>query len=154
MSEKPKKSTGAGSKISFSTDGTSYTEFGSVSKASSPSFKRGTVDVSDLNTYNANNQMKENLPSWIEAEEMSLEGFFLKDDTAQAAAETAFWSGADAYIKIVLPAVIGKTFIFHGTITSYQTLDTIDPDTGLGYKLGLTIVEKPSVANTTTGDGG
>ena len=151
MSESPKKTTGAGSKISFSTDGSSYTEFGSVSKASAPSYKRGTVDVTDLNSYHDNNQMKESLPSWIEAEEMSIEGFYLKDDAAQTAAENAFWSGSEAYIKIVLPTVIGKTFTFHGTITSYQTLDAIDADTGLGFKLGLTITEKPTVENTVGG---
>ncbi len=145
----PKKSTGSGTKISFSTDNSTFTAFGSVTKVSAPSYKRGTIDVTDLNSYYENNQMKETLPGWIEVEEMSVEGFLLADDAAQSDAESAFWSGNEVYVKTELPKAIGKTIVFHGYITSYQTLDTIDADTGLGYKLGLTVIEKPTV--TTTG---
>lgn len=147
----PKKSTGSGTVISISEDNSTFTEFGSVSKCSAPSFKRDTSDASDLNSIKNNNQMKETLPTWIEAEEMSLEGFITADDTGRTKAEDAFWSGKNIYIKAVLPDVLNKTVLYHGFVSSYQSYETIDPETPLGFKLGFTIIEKPTETATNGG---
>lgn len=143
---KPEKTTGNGTKISISTDGSTFTEFGSVTKASAPSMKRGTIDVTDLNSYSNNNQMKESIPGWIEPEEMSLEGYLKKTDTAMTTVETAFWAGDLCTIKIELPEVIGKTITYYGFISQYQSIGDIDAETPLGYKMGFTITQKPTVA--------
>ena len=76
----PGKATGSGCKASISTDGQTYKEFASITKLGPPNMSRGTVDVTDMNSYVNNDQMKEFLPDFIEAEEMSIEGFHKKTD--------------------------------------------------------------------------
>ena len=58
-----------------STDGQTYKQFASVTKLGPPNMSRGTVDVTDMNSFETNNQMKEYLTDFIEAEEMSIEGY-------------------------------------------------------------------------------
>ena len=68
----PNKATGSGTKASISTDGSTYKEFASITKIGPPSMSRGTVDVTDMNSYENNDQMKEFLTDFIEADEMTI----------------------------------------------------------------------------------
>ena len=65
----PSKATGSGTKAFISTDGTAFQEFASVTKLGGPSMSRGTVDVTDMNSFSNNNQFKEFLNDFIEADE-------------------------------------------------------------------------------------
>lgn len=144
------KATGSGVKASISTDGSTFKEFASITKISPPSMSRGTVDVTDMNSYANNDQMKEFLADFIEGEEMNIEGFVKKTDDGRDLAEDAFYSGGEVTIKIVLPAVLGKTMTVKGLLTSYQPIGDIAPDAGIAFKLGLKPTSKPTLAATTT----
>ena len=141
----PEKATGSGTKASISTDGQSYKEFASITKIGPPSMSRGTVDVTDMNSYENNDQMKEFLTDFIEADEMSIEGFAKKTDDGRDAAETAFYAGTIVYIKIVLPAAIGKTMIVKGLMTSYRPIGDISSDAGIAFSMGIKPVAKPTL---------
>lgn len=150
MADTPKKSTGSGTKASISTDGgASYKEFASITKISPPGMTRGTVDVTDLNSYENNDQMKEFLTDFIEGEDMSIEGYAKSTDEGRDAAETAFYAGIAVFIKIILPAAIGKTMIVIGVITSYKPIGDIDPSTGIAFSMSLKPTAKPTLAATT-----
>lgn len=144
------KATGSGAKASISTDGSTFKEFASVTKISPPSMSRGTVDVTDMNSYETNNQMKEYLVDFIEGEEMNIEGFVKKTDDGRDLAEEAFYSGGEVTIKIVLPAVLGKTMTVKGLLTSYRPIGDISTDAGIAFSLGLKPTSKPTLAATTT----
>lgn len=145
----PEKATGSGTKASISTDGQTYKEFASITKIGPPSMSRGTVDVTDLNSYETNDQMKEFLTDFIEADEMSIEGFAKKTDAGRDAAEEAFYSGSIVHIKIVLPAAIGKTMIVKGLMTSYRPIGDISSDAGIAFSMGIKPVAKPTLADST-----
>lgn len=144
----PDKATGSGTKTSISTDGTTYKDFASITKLGPPNMTRGTVDVTDMNSYENNNQMKEFLPDFIEAEEMSIEGFVKKTDDGRDAAETAFYSGSIVYIKIILPAAIGKTMIVKGYITGYRPIGDISNENGIAFSMNVKPVAKPELTTT------
>lgn len=141
----PEKATGTGTKASISTDGSTYKEFASITKIGPPSMSRGTVDVTDLNSYENNDQMKEFLTDFIEAEEMTLEGFAKKTDEGRDAAEAAFYAGDIVHIKIVLPAAIGKTMTVKGLITSYRPIGDISSDAGIAFSMGVKPMAKPTL---------
>lgn len=150
MADTPKKSTGSGTKASISTDGgTSYKDFASITKISPPGMTRGTVDVTDLNSYENNDQMKEFLTDFIEGEDMSIEGYVKSTDEGRDAAETAFYAGTAVFIKIILPAAIGKTMTVNGVITSYKPIGDIDSSTGIAFSMSLKPTAKPTLAATT-----
>lgn len=146
----PKKTTGSGTKAFFSLDGVSYELFASITKLSPPSMSRGTVEVTDMNSYSDNNQFKEYLGDFIEADEMSIEGYFVKDDTARDNLETAFYSGEECYVKIQLPPLIGKSMIVKGVITTYRPIGDISTDAGIGFTASIKPNSKPSLVATST----
>lgn len=146
----PQKATGSGTKASISTDGTTYKEFASITKIGPPNMSRGTVDVTDMNTYENNDQMKEFLTDFIEADEMAIEGFAKTTDEGRDAAEAAFYSGSIVYIKIVLPAAIGKTMIVKGLMTSYRPIGDISSDAGIAFSMGIKPVAKPTLTASAT----
>ena len=144
----PGKATGSGAKASISTDGQTFKDFASITKIGPPNMSRGTVDVTDMNSFENNNQMKEFLPDFIEAEEMSLEGFVKKTDEGRDAAETAFYAGTLVHIKITLPNAIGKTMTVVGYIVSYRPIGDISTDAGIAFSMGIKPVQKPALADT------
>lgn len=144
----PGKATGSGCKASISTDGQTYKDFASITKIGPPNMSRGTVDVTDMNSYENNDQMKELLPDFIEAEEMSLEGYVKKDDDGRNAAETAFYAGTVVHIKIVLPAAIGKTMTVKGYVVSYRPIGDISTDAGIAFSMGIKPIAKPEMVDT------
>lgn len=146
----PGKATGSGAKAAISTDGTTYKDFASITKLGPPNMSRGTVDVTDMNSYENNSQMKEFLPDFIEAEEMSVEGYVKQTDEGRDAAETAFYAGTLVYIKITLPAAIGKTMTVKGYIVGYRPIGDISTDAGIAFSMSVKPVEKPTLAATTT----
>lgn len=145
---KPKKTTGSGTKAFFSPDGKEYTLFASITKIGPPSMSRGTVEVTDMNSYEDNNQFKEYLGDFIEADEMSLEGYFVKDDTARDALETAFYQGDECYVKIQLPPIIGKSMIVNGIITKYRPIGDISTDAGIGFNASIKPNSKPQLVDS------
>lgn len=150
----PDKATGSGSQISISTDGKTYKTLGSVTKFSGPNMTRDTVDATDLNSYDNNDQMEESLPGFIKAEDLSFEGFVKKTDEGITALETAFYDGTQCQIKVVLPAAIGKTVIYTGIINAYKAVGDIAADSGISYSAGMKPQKKPEVSATVAGNGG
>lgn len=144
----PKKTTGSGTKAFFSADGKAYKLFASITKLSPPSMSRGTVEVTDMNSYHENNQFKEYLGDFIEADEMNIEGYFVKDDEARNALEDAFYSGEECYVKIQLPPVIGKSMIVKGIITKYQPIGEISTDSGIAFSTSIKPNSKPTMNDT------
>lgn len=144
----PGKATGSGAKAAISTDGTTYKDFASITKLGPPNMSRGTVDVTDMNSYETNSQMKEFLPDFIEAEEMSIEGYVKQTDEGRDAAESAFYAGTLVYIKITLPAAIGKTMTVKGYIVGYRPIGDISTDAGIAFSMSVKPVEKPTLAAT------
>lgn len=147
----PGKATGTGCKASISTDGSTYKEFASITKLGPPNMSRGTVDVTDLNSYENNDQMKEFLPDFIEAEEMSIEGYVKAEDEGRNAAEEAFYAGTLVSIKIVLPAAIGKTMTVSGYVVGYRPIGDISTDAGIAFSMSVKPTSKPQLTATTTG---
>ena len=148
----PDKATGSGTKALISTDGSTFQKFASVTKLSMPKLTSGTVDVTDLNIYEDNDQMKEFLGDFIEADEVSIEGFVKKTDPGRTAAETAFYSGSIVSVKVVLPPAIGQTMLVNGILTSYQPIGDVDAETGLKYAIGLKPTAKPAMSATSEQD--
>lgn len=133
----PKKTTGSGTKAFFSKDKSDWKEFASVSKITPPSMSRGTIEVTDMNSYEANNQFKEYLGDFIEADEMGIEGYFVKDDVGRAALEECFYSGEECYIKVQLPPVIGQDMIVKGVLTKYQPMGEISTSAGIPFTMSM-----------------
>ena len=146
----PGKATGSGCKASISTDGTTYKNFASITKLGPPNMSRGTVDVTDMNSYENNDQMKEFLPDFIEAEEMSIEGYVKNNDEGRDAAEAAFYGGTLVFIKITLPKVIGKTMTVKGYIVGYRPIGDISTDAGIAFTMSIKPIAKPALAESTT----
>lgn len=144
----PGKATGSGAKAAISTDGTTYKDFASITKLGPPNMSRGTVDVSDMNSYETNNQMKEFLPDFIEAEEMSIEGYVKKTDEGRDVAEEAFYAGTEVSIRIILPAAIGKTMTIRGYIVGYRPIGDISTDAGIAFSMSIKPIAKPVLADT------
>ena len=144
----PNKATGSGATASISQDGTTFKDFASITKITPPNLTRGTVDVTDLNSYANNDQMKEYLGDFIEADEMKIEGFFLGTDEGRTAFETAFYAGAEVTVKINLPTAIGKTLTVVGVPTSYQPIGEIGSDAGIAFSVGIKPTQKPTLAAT------
>ena len=144
----PGKATGSGAKAAISTDGTTYKDFASITKLGPPNMSRGTVDVTDMNSYENNDQMKEFLPDFIEADEMSIEGYVKKTDEGRDAAETAFYSGSLVHIKITLPAAIGKTMTVKGYIVGYRPIGDISTDAGIAFTMNIKPIAKPELAES------
>ena len=144
-----KKATGSGTVAKISKDGSTYKVLASVTKLSPPNMTRGTVDVTDLNSYADNDQMKEYLTDFIEAEDMTIEGFVKADDEGLPVAEELFYSGDLAHIDIVLPATIGKTMKVTGLLTGYKPIGDISSDAGIAYSFTLKPNKKPTLAATT-----
>lgn len=146
----PSKATGSGTKAFISTDGTAFQEFASVTKLGGPSMSRGTVDVTDMNSFTNNNQFKEFLNDFIEADEIPIEGFVLQTDVGRTAAETAFYAGSTVYIKLQLPAAIGQTMLITGIMTKYQPIGDISTDAGIAFAISVKPTAKPTLSATTT----
>lgn len=144
----PEKTTGSGTKAFISADGTTYKEFASVTKLTPPSMSRGTVEVTDMNSYENNNQFKEFLGDFIEADEMSIEGYYVKTDDGRTALEEAFYKGDSCYIKIQLPPVIGQDMIVQGIITKYQAFGEISPSSGIPFSASIKPNCKPTLSKT------
>ena len=143
-----KKATGSGTTAAISTDGSTYKDFASITNLSMPNMTRGTVDVTDMNSYGNNDQMKEFLGDFIEADDMTIEGFHINGDEGREAAETAFYSGGLVYIKVVLPSALGKTAIITGIMTAYKPIGDIDTSNGIKFSMSIKPTEKPSITNT------
>ena len=133
----PKKTTGSGTKAFFSKNKTTWKEFASVSKITPPSMSRGTVEVTDMNSYASNNQFKEYLGDFIEADEMTIEGYFVKDDAGRADLEECFYSGEECYVKVQLPPAIGQDMIVTGVLTKYQPMGEISPTAGIAFTMSM-----------------
>ena len=144
----PKKTTGSGTKAFFSKDGQSWKEFASVSKITPPSMSRGTIEVTDMNSYANNNQFKEYLGDFIEADEMAIEGYFIKDDPGRADLEECFYSGEECYVKIQLPPVIGQDMTVKGVLTKYQPMGEISTSAGIPFTMSMKPNGKATMANT------
>lgn len=151
MATTPKKATGSGTKVSFSTDGTAYKEFGSVTSISPPSMSRNTVDSTDMNSYYNNDQFNEYLADFIEADDMTVEGHYLEGDEGRVAASEAFYTGEECYIKIDLPKAIGKSYIVKGIPTALRDLTDISTGAVIGFSFGVKPTCKPTMSTTTTG---
>ena len=139
------KATGRGCKAAISTDGSTYKDFASITKLGPPNMSRGTVDVTDLNSFENNDQMKEVLPDFIEADEMTIEGFVKATDEGKDAAETAFYAGTEVYVKITLPAPINKAMIVQGYIVGYKPIGDITNDAGIAFSMNLKPNKKPKL---------
>lgn len=146
----PSKATGSGTKAFISTDGTAFQEFASVTKLGGPSMSRGTVDVTDMNSFSNNNQFKEFLNDFIEADEIPIEGFVVQTDNGRTAAETAFYAGSTVYIKLQLPAAIGQTMLITGIMTKYQPIGDISTSEGIAFAISVKPTAKPTLSATTT----
>lgn len=149
MAETPKKSTGSGSKVAFSTDGTTYKDFGSVTSVAPPSMSRDTVDATDLNSYYSNNQFKEHLADFIDADTLTVEGHYLAGDEGREAAATAFYSGSECYIKITTPKAIGKVYTYKGIPTALRDLTDINTGAVIGFSFGIKPTAKATVTTGT-----
>lgn len=147
----PDKATGSGTKAYISTDNETFSQFASVTKLGGPSLSRGTVDVTDMNSYERNNQFKEFLVDFIEADEIPIEGFVKKTDAGRTAAETAFYNGDVVYIKLELPAAIGKTMLITGIMTKYQPIGDISTSEGIAYAISVKPTAKPTLSDTQAG---
>ena len=145
----PKKTTGSGTKAFFSTDKTAWKEFASVSKITPPSMSRGTIEVTDMNSYATNNQFKEYLGDFIEADEMTIEGYFVKDDEGRNALETAFYNGTECYVKVQLPPAIGQDMIVKGVLTKYQPMGEISTSAGIPFTMSMKPNSKAEMTQTT-----
>lgn len=145
---RPKKTTGAGTKLLFSEDGKEYDLFASISKISPPSMSRGTIDVTDMNSYHENDQFKEFLGGFIEGDEMNVEGYHVNDDAARDKVESAFYKGEECYFKIQLPPVIGKSMIVRGVLTKFQPFGDIDPENGIAFSASIKPNGKPQLVDT------
>lgn len=150
MADTPKKATGSGVSAEISADGTTYSKFASVTKISPPDMSRGTVDVTDMNSFADNDQMKEFLADFIEAGDMTVEGYFLETDAGRTAFETAFYNGSTVYLRINLPAAIGKSLTVCGIPTAYQPIGDIDSSNGIPFSCGIKPTKKPTLAATPT----
>lgn len=146
----PKKTTGSGTKAFFSKDKTTWLEFASVSKITPPSMSRGTIEVTDMNSYETNNQFKEYLGDFIEADEMTIEGYFVKDDAGRNALEEAFYSGEECYVKVQLPPVIGQDMIVTGVLTKYQPMGEISTTAGIAFTMSMKPNGKAEMTATPT----
>ena len=152
----PKKTTGSGTKAFFSKDKSTWKEFASVSKITPPSMSRGTIEVTDMNSYATNNQFKEYLGDFIEADEMTIEGYFVKDDAGRADLEDCFYSGEKCYVKVQLPPAIGKDMIVTGVLTKYQPMGEISTTAGIAFTMSMKpngraeMTDTPTTANTGT----
>ena len=150
MADTPKKATGSGTKASISTDGSTFKNFASITRVGPPNMSRGQVDVTDLNSFENNDQMKEFLPDFIEADEMSIEGFHKTGDEGREAAETAFYNATEVTVKIILPAAIGKTMTVVGHITAYRPVGDIGSDAGIAFSMSIKPSKKPALAASAT----
>lgn len=144
-----KKATGSGTTAAISTDGTTFKTFASVTNLAPPNMTRGTVDVTDMNSYSNNDQFKEYLGDFIEGDEMNIEGFFISGDEGREAAETAFYSGGEVQIRIVLPAVLGKTMTVTGIITTYRPIGDINTSDGIKFSIAVKPTRKPVMSAAT-----
>lgn len=143
------KATGSGAKLEVSTDGTTWKQFASVTTISAPNMTRGTIDVTDLNSYSDNNQMKEYLVDFIESEDMTMEGFMKSEDEGRDAFETAFYNGSEVHLRLTLPPTIGKTMTVKGVPTAYRPVGDVNTTAGIGVSLGIKPTAKPTLAATT-----
>lgn len=144
----PKKTTGSGTKAFFSTDKQTWKEFASVSKITPPSMSRGTIEVTDMNSYENNNQFKEYLGDFIEGDEMNIEGYFIKDDEGRNALEAAFYSGEECYVKVQLPPAIGQDMIVKGVLTKYQPMGEISTSAGIPFTMSMKPNSKAEMSPT------
>ena len=144
----PKKTTGSGTKAFFSTDKQTWKEFASVSKITPPSMSRGTIEVTDMNSYENNNQFKEYLGDFIEGDEMNIEGYFIKEDEGRNALEAAFYSGEECYVKVQLPPAIGQDMIVKGVLTKYQPMGEISTSAGIPFTMSMKPNSKAEMSPT------
>lgn len=144
----PEKTTGSGTKAFFSKDKTTWKKFASVSKITPPSMSRGTVEVTDLNSYEDNHQFKEFLGDFIESDEMTIEGYFVKNDEGRADLETCFYSGEECYVKVQLPPAIGQDMIVTGVLTKYQPMGEISATAGIAFTMTMKPNGKPEMVAT------
>lgn len=144
----PEKTTGSGTKAFFSKDKQDWKQFASVSKINPPSMSRGTIEVTDMNSYEDNNQFKEYLGDFIEADEMTIEGYFVKNDSGRSMLEECFYSGEECYVKIQLPPTIGKDMIVTGVLTKYQPMGEISTTAGIAFTMSMKPNGKAEMVDT------
>lgn len=149
----PKKTTGSGTKAFFSADGSKYALFASITKVSPPSMSRGTVEVTDMNSYEDNDQFKEYLGDFIEGDNVDIEGYFIKDDAGRNALEAAFYAGTECYIKIQLPPVIGQDMVVKGVLVTYRPIGEISTDAGIAFSASIKPTGKPTMSATPASEG-
>lgn len=147
----PEKTTGSGTKAFFSKDKATWKQFASVSKITPPTMSRGTIEVTDMNSYHDNNQFKEYLGDFIEADEMTIEGYFVKNDEGRAALEECFYSGEECYVKVQLPPAIGKDMIVTGVLTKYQPMGEISTTAGIAFTMSMKPNGKAEMTDTPAG---
>lgn len=145
----PKKGTGSGTQVYISTDdGSTYKKLLSNTKVSPPSFTRNTVDLTDNDSYESNNQMKEFGVGFIEGGDLKIDGWHRGDNTGMDDAEKAFFDKGIVKIKIVSPPWMGKTIIYPGLITELQTIGDMDPESGVPYSITTKVTGKPTTEAT------
>ena len=144
----PKKTTGSGTKAFFSRDGQTWKEFASISKIGPPTMSRGTIEVTDMNSYENNDQFKEFLSDFIEADDMNIEGFYIKGDPGREDLESCFYSGEECYVKIQLPPVIGQDMTVKGVLTKYQPMGEISPTSGIAFNMTMKPNGRPKMSDT------
>lgn len=115
---------------------------------------RSTVDVSDMNSYEDNDQFKEYLGNFIEGDNVDIEGYFIKDDAGRNALETAFYAGTECCIKIQLPPVIGQDMVVKGVLVTYRPIGEISTDAGIAFSASIKPTGKPTMSATVASDGG
>lgn len=149
----PIKGTGSGATVEISTDGgTQWKKLLSVTKVSMPEFTRNTVDVTDTESFKDNDQMKEFATGFIEAGDMTVEGFVRADENeGMTAAETAFYNGEPVKIRAVGPAWMQKALVYPGLVTTLKSIGDMDPENGVPYSLTFKITGKPEVTKTAGG---
>lgn len=150
----PKKGTGSGTQVEISIDdGSTYKKLLSNTKVSPPSFTRSTVDLTDNDSYENNNQMKEFAVSFIEGGDLKIDGWYRGDNTGMDDAEKAFFDKGIVKIKIVSPPWMGKTIVYPGLITELQTVGDMDPENGVPYSITTKVTGKPTTETTVVDSG-
>ena len=144
----PKKGVGSGTKVEISTDGTQFVKLMSVTKVSLPEMTTDEADLTDQESYDTNDKVKESVPTFIDCGEIKLDGWVNTDDTGVSAAEKAFFDQSMLTCKVITPAWIGNTITYKGFIKSLQPIGDLDPENGVPYSVTIKVTSKPVTTKT------
>jgi hypothetical protein len=103
-----------------------------------------------MNSYEDNDQFKEYLTDFIDADEITITGYVLATDAGVSLAESIFYSGEMCYVRINLPKAIGKSMLITGMLTAYQPIGDIATDAGIAYSISMKPTKKPTMVATPT----